>query len=246
MTGAIAEILSDCKPSVYLYGSTTLDDFKYGWSDIDILVLTQKVISDEQANELVFLRQKMAEEYQNNQYFRSFEGGMLSVSGFMDRTPDRVVYWGTSGQRITDFYVFDSFSMAELLENGILLFGDDVRGDFKYPAYESFHLDVEKHYNAIRRYAQITDRSLYSFGWLLDIARCIYTLRTGKIIAKTKAGEWSLENAICPVPTELKKALSVRKNPTEYLKDTVTFDYAETLGPAIQKFADVLEKELNK
>lgn len=246
MTDRITEILSDCEPSVYLYGSVTMDDFKYGWSDIDILVLTQKTITEKQAEELVRLRQKMAEECPDNLYFCLFEGGMLSVSGFMNKTPDRVVYWGTSGQRITDSYTFDSFSMAELLENGILLFGNDIRCGLEYPAYESLRFDVERHYNAIRRYAQTTDRSLYSFGWLLDIARCIYTLRTGKIIAKTKAGEWALKNGICPVSSELEKALSVRKNPTEYLKDVATFDYAETLGPAIQKFADVLEKELNK
>ncbi len=35
----------------------------------------------------------------------------------------RMVYWGTSGQRITDSYKMDSFSMTELLDSGILLYG---------------------------------------------------------------------------------------------------------------------------
>ena len=38
MTNEIASILSCNKPTVYLYGSVVLDDFKIGWSDIDILV----------------------------------------------------------------------------------------------------------------------------------------------------------------------------------------------------------------
>ena len=57
MTTKIADVLSLNDPSVYIYGSYALDDFQYGWSDIDILVLTQKSISEQQANELVCLRQ---------------------------------------------------------------------------------------------------------------------------------------------------------------------------------------------
>lgn len=62
---------------------------------------------------------------------------------------------------------------------------------------------------------------------MLDIARCIYTLRTGKIIAKTEAAEWALENNICPDPTDLETALKVRKNSMEYKDDKAIFDYAE-------------------
>ena len=42
MTDEIVNILSANNPSVYLYGSVALDDFQFGWSDIDILVLTEK------------------------------------------------------------------------------------------------------------------------------------------------------------------------------------------------------------
>ncbi len=89
-------------------------------------------------------------------------------------------------------------------------------------------------------------RSFYSFGWMLDIARCIYTLRTGKIIAKTDAAEWALENNLCPDPDALRFALKVRRSPLEYKDDKETFDYAETLAEPIQRFADILEKELRK
>lgn len=77
---------------------------------------------------------------------------------------------------------------------------------------------------------------------MLDIARCIYTLRTGKIIAKTKAAEWALKNNLCPDSDALRYVLKVRRNPSEYKDDKQTFDYAETLAEPIQRFADVLEK----
>jgi predicted nucleotidyltransferase/GNAT superfamily N-acetyltransferase len=242
---SIINILSDCHPSIYLYGSMVLDDFKLGWSDIDILCLTETQISQAQADELVGLRQKLLQIEPDNIYYRSFEGGMLTISSFLGHTPDRVVYWGTSGQRITDNYCFDSFSMTELLENGILLYGDDVRSRMSMPTYEDLYLDIKRHYETIRRYARTTDRKNTSCGWLLDISRCIYTLRTGKIIAKTTSAEWALENKLCPDEVTLEKALEVRKNPLKYEKDEHISDYLETLGDKIQSYADVFEAELN-
>lgn len=171
---------------------------------------------------------------------------MLTRETFMSRYPDRVVYWGTSGEKITDTYVFDSFSMAELIESSTLLYGRDIRGQLKAPIYSDLYADVKRHYETIRMYVQKTDRNLYSFGWLLDIARCLYTLRTGKIIAKTAAADWALENNLCPVPNALKIAVKVRKAPLLYEADKQMLDYAETLGESIQRFADVLEKELEE
>ncbi|MDE7300012.1 MAG: GNAT family N-acetyltransferase [Lachnospiraceae bacterium] len=245
MTSAISEILTDNQPSVYLYGSSVLDDFRLGWSDIDILVLTRKRISQQQAMELVMLRQKLSEKEPENPYYRLFEGGMLTLSAFLSGESDCVVYWGTSGQRIADTYLFDSFCLAELLQSGKLLHGTELRSQLAMPVYADFYADVKKYYESIRQHAQKTDRSFYSFGWLLDIAREIYTLRSGAVISKTDAAQWALDNKLCPVPDALETALRVRKNPMAYRSDSEIFNYAETLGPEIQRFADVLEKELN-
>lgn len=245
MVREISNILADRNPSVYLYGSSVLNDFRLGWSDIDILVLTEKPIAETQAKALVNLRQTMLAKEPGNPYYRSFEGGMLTLDAFLSQKPDRVVYWGTSGERITDRYKFDSFGMAELIESSVLLYGADLRKELKPPAFHELYADVTRHYETIRKYAQSTGRSFYSFGWMLDIARCIYTLRTGKIIAKTEAAEWALENRLCPDPNVLEFTLKVRRNPLEYTDDK-TLDYAETLGEQIQRFADILERELKK
>lgn len=244
MIHEISSILSDCEPSIYLYGSSVLDDFRLGWSDIDILVLTNRQISEKQAQKLVNLRQAMLEKEPGNPYYRSFEGGMLTLAAFLSKSSDRVVYWGTSGERITDTYMFDSFGMAELIESGILLYGRDVRSQLSAPDVSDLYADIKHHYETIRKYVQKTEPSLYSFGWMLDIARCLYTLRTGKIIAKTAAAEWALENNLCPVPDVLKTALQVRKAPLEYKNHKQTLDYAESLADPIQGFADILEDEL--
>jgi len=244
MVYEISKVLSDCSPSIYLYGSSVLNDFRLGWSDIDILVLTEKQMSGAQAELLAGLRQAMLEKEPENLYYRSFEGGMLTLGSFLFKIPDRVVYWGTSGERITDSYSLDSFGMAELVESSVLLYGKDIREKLKYPEFIELYADVKHHYETIRKYAQSTGRNFYSFGWLLDIARCMCTLRTGKIIAKTEAAEWALENDLCPNRDAFETALEVRRNPLKYKEDKAMLDCAEILGGPIQRFADVLEKEL--
>ena len=244
MTDEIVNILSANNPSVYLYGSVALDDYQFGWSDIDILVLTEKQISPDRAERLVHLRRELTEQEPENLYYRLFEGGMLRLSAFLADTPDTVVYWGTSGERITDHYNCDSFCKLNLLDDGILLFGDDIRGQISRPSFEELRTDIQRHYKTIREYGGKTGKSLYSFGWLLDISRCIYTLRTGKIIAKTKAGEWALKKYLCPVPEALETAVLVRKGPLRFERDEELQQYTENLGNAIQAYADVLEKEL--
>ena len=244
MVRAICCILSDCEPSIYMYGSSALNDFQLGWSDIDILVLTDRQITENQAKMLVGLRQAMLEREPGNPYYRCFEGGMLTLDAFLHKGTDRVVYWGTSGERITDSYLFDSFCMTELIESSVLLFGKDIRPQLKVPTFDDLYADVRHHYETIRKYARKTGRSFYSFGWMLDIARCIYTLHTGRIIAKTEAGEWALENNLCPDTVALRIVLKVRRNPLDYKDNIQILDYAETLAEPIQRFADVLEKEL--
>lgn len=244
ITLRIAEILKSNNPSVYLYGSAVLDDFQFGWSDIDILVLTEQKISEAQAQELVKLRQTMFAEHPGNRFFRLFEGGMLTADTFRSGAADTVVYWGTSGERIDDHYTFDSFCMTELLENGVLLYGEDVRSGLPHPGYDELKENVWQHYETIRKYAGSSGRSLYTYGWLLDISRCIYTLRTGKIIAKTSAGEWALKGKVCPCEALLSKAVEIRKSPLLYKNDREIFDRAETINDDIQRYADVLEQEL--
>lgn len=243
MKKRIVDVLDPCIPSIYIYGSVVLDDFKPGWSDIDLLILTKKPILEEQANKLVRLRQIMLEDEPGNPYYRAFEGGMLPLNSFLSGKADRVVYWGTGGEKITDKYDFNAFCMSELIDNGVLIYGNDIRNRLSHPTFDDLKSDVQKHYEAIRRYAPKTGRSLYAYGWLLDISRCIYTLRTGKLISKTAAGEWALQEALCPCADILVKAVEIRNEPNRYKKEERVFDHAELLFH-IQRYADVLENEL--
>lgn len=245
MKNSIVNILSNNKPSIYLYGSIVLEDFRTGWSDIDILCLTEIKISDTQGRQLLNLREELLSKYRSNLYFRSFEGDFLTLDAFINDISDTVVYWGTSGQRIIDKYCFDPFSMIGLIEHGYLLYGNEVRDKFVYPTKEEIIQAIIKHYETIRKFAVTTERSVYSAGWLLDISRCIYTLKTGKIISKTEAGRWALDNDLVPDINIMEKVINVREEPNRYKNDNEVMNWLETLGNYVQRFADVLEKEIS-
>ncbi|MCL2378947.1 MAG: DUF4111 domain-containing protein [Defluviitaleaceae bacterium] len=234
MIDEIALILVENVQSVYCFGSVVLGDFKLGWSDIDIVVLTKNEIEEVQADTLVGLRQKMLERYPGNPYFRLFEGGMLSEDAFLNGKNEPAVYWGTSGQRITNNYKLDSFAMAELLDSGILLYGNDIRTKMTYPPYSQMRDDIANHVQAARQHGT-------EVSWLLDIARGIYTLQTGKIISKTYAGEWALENGLCPDVDAMRKAIEIRKEPQKYSKNE-----RDTKNTVIQQFADAAIEEFSK
>ena len=240
MAVSIFNILESVQPSIYLYGSVTAEDFRPGWSDIDLLVLTQEPITATQADLLLTLRQQLAQRDPDTPYYRAFEGGMLDLGSFLTNESTRVVYWGTTGERIKERHDFSAFDRASLLQNGQLLLGKDVRRHFEMPEYPEIATAVISHAVSIRQHGKGA-RSLYAYGWLLDIARCMYTLVNGRLTTKTTAAQWALDEHLCPCPAELSMALTVRRQP-ELIKDEQVLAYAEGLTEAIQSFLNLLEK----
>lgn len=246
MASEISARLEGNLRSLWLYGSVCLGDFRLGWSDIDFIAFTNGVITEERAESLLMLRQELSQKHPENPYFRLFEGVIVNFNEYRRGEFKRLVYWGTSGQRITDRCDIDPFSRYELASFGRCVFGSESENPFSMPDRGEIQDAVKRHYDGIRRYAVQTDERLYSCGWLLDIARCIYTLRSGKVISKTAAGEWALENHAFEDAAPLKRALEIRKSPLEYKDDARVKAWLAGLGGTVQEYADALEKELEK
>ncbi|MDO4944374.1 MAG: nucleotidyltransferase domain-containing protein [Ruminococcus sp.] len=238
----ILSVLWNADPSIYLYGSVTDNDFRIGWSDIDFICLTKAPLEDVQAEKLLTLR----EHQPDNPYFRLFEGVFISQGGFFEHRKEKVVYWGTGKSKIIDSFTPDCFCRYQLAENAILLFGDDLRDFFEVPKFSELRQGVAAHLETIRKHAVTTGRSIYSYGWLLDIARGLYVLKNGVVVSKTAAGEWALENGLCPDMQALATAVSIRNNPKLFNDNPVLQDYSERLGDSVQLFADVLEDKLTE
>ena len=246
MTAVIDEALGHSLHSLWLYGSVVLDDFRLGWSDIDCIAFANETIQEDQAQKLLTLRQDLSARFPEDPYYRCFEGVIVSLPEYRAGQYSRLVYWGTSGQRVTARWGLDVFSRLELARYGRLAYGAREEGLFLTPARAELVEGVRKHYEGIRRCAVQTDESLYSCGWLLDIARCLYTLQQGNVIGKTRAGEWALREHLFPEEEALQTALLIRKDPLAYKDRPEVKAWLRSLGPTVQRYADVLDKELEK
>ena len=245
MTDKIVSIMDGKVNSIWIYGSIVLNDFQLGWSDIDFIALTENEITEKQARDLLMLRQSMLNDEPDNQYYRSFEGIIANINEYFTGNYTRLVYWGTSGQRITDSYSRDVFSLFQLSRYGRIVYGNADRSIFREPPRQEIVGAIKGHYETIRKYAQKTDERLYSCGWLLDIARCIYSLRYNDVISKTQAGIWALNEKLFEDEKPLQKALEIRKNPIASKNSEEIKTWLRELGPVVQQYADVLDKELS-
>ena len=241
---AIVSVMDGKVRGIWLYGSAVLDDFRPGWSDIDFVALTDGPIGASQADRLLTLRQTLSAAEPGNPFYRAFEGIIADADEYREKAFTRLVYWGTSGQRITDRYEQDAFSALSLARYGRAVYGEDDRRLFPAPEASEITAAVRAHCEAIRKYARQTDERLYSCGWLLDIARCMYTLETGDIIAKTQAGVWALEKRLFPDEDRLAGAVEVRRHPLLYRDREDVRQWLKGLGPTVQRYADVLEAAL--
>ncbi len=244
VSDAIASVMDGRIHGIWLYGSVVLGDFRPGWSDIDIIALTRGNISEAQSGHLLTLRQSLLKAEPGNPFYRSFEGVIADIDEYRKKAYTRLIYWGTSGQRVTDRYEQDAFSAFELAKYGRSVVGNDDRGIFKAPERPEMIAAVRSHCETIRKYAQQTDERLYSCGWLLDIARCLYTLKYNDVISKTRAGMWALRNHIFPDEQPLEKAVEIRSDPQLYKDRADVKQWLRQLGPVVQRYADVLEAAL--
>ena len=64
------------------------------------------------------------------------------------------------------------------------------------------------------------------------------------MIAKTKAGAWALKEHIFPDEAPLQKTLEIRRHPLQYKDRQEVRAWLSGLGPTVQRYADVLEREL--
>ena len=176
---SLQDRLGDNFLSLYLYGSAAMDDFRPGWSDLDLLCLTRAPLSPAQADALLPLRQSLAAENPAVPFLRCAEGAVLSLAECRDSRCVRAVVWGSRGERLSNGWSPDAFTLLSLHQCGRLLAGKEVRASL-----------------------------------------------------------------LCPDADALRHALTLRRNPAlARLPEEQVF--LAGLGPAIQRFADILEDALS-
>lgn len=189
MSDEICDVLRKREPSVYLKGSIVLGDYKKGHSDIDILCVTKERIEKNEAEELLCLRQRLSSRNRKYDYMRVFEGAFIPLDALIDGESERVVYWGKKGARITDRYVMSALSTIELLDSGVLISGKEIRDRIKRPSLEEIKNDAGLYVKGVLRNIRWERSEEKLSERMLEMARCLCTLETGRVLSKTKAAE---------------------------------------------------------
>lgn len=128
----LEEVLGEGNFHFLLLGSAAMNAFNYGYSDIDIIVLTKDSLSDVLIDKLLYFRQELVKKY-DDEYFRLLEGIIVKKSDFLIDKNSLTVYWGTSGERIKTDIPHMSFDILSILDYGILMYGDDFRTKMSRP-----------------------------------------------------------------------------------------------------------------
>lgn len=213
LSGLLPQIIGEILVGIYLTGSAVTDDWDPDVSDIDLFVVTTTPIVGHVMDELRQAHQYVAEHYRwgsrlEVQY--AFQGQLLP-SGIVGNAPS----WdSTSG-----FQVGPSVAAADDIL-GVREFGVAIAGprpSLVFPPVSLVQLEraMLEYLNDLltrdTRRPKASDQEYAS--WILNIARCLYSLSAGKLCTKRTAAYWLLQEDPRTGPI-LKTALRAWKGDT--------------------------------
>lgn len=159
-------------------------------------------------------------------------------------TEGNVVYWGTRSEKRAGHVSLSPFSQLILKENGILIFGEDIRHKLDEPGKEELLDEIRKGIKTIREYGRETSSSILSVEWLLMSARMILWLIEQRLVSKSEAAKWACENCKGDWRFLLPQAANLRKNP-ELAHLPENKRWLESLVGPSQQACDELEHVLS-
>jgi predicted nucleotidyltransferase len=203
---------------MYLFGSLANGDFDQ-YSDIDVLFVTQKEISEAAFAALSEMHKRLNQlnspwgiqlevSYIPQAALRHFDRANI-IHPHMDRGNYEALHMMAHE---TDWIV----QRHLLRENGIVISGPDLKtlidpiapGELQRAVSDVLPLWVDP---ILARPAKIKARGYQSFC-VLSLCRMLYTLRTGQVLSKPRAAEWAMQNLDARWKPLIQRAIVGRQN----------------------------------
>ena len=194
MKHGVKRLLTDNFIGIYLHGSLALGDFNYETSDIDFLVVTEKMLSNDEFSSLEAFHSELRKEYPN--FGKRLEGSYIPKDMLREKDPPNHPRPYLNGEK----FVWAEYGHEWILERyvlrnyGIILEG--VSPVELIPQIESAELKRAT-INLLCNYwkSMINDVKLsdaeYQVYAVLTMCRVLYTLEYGEIVSKPKAAAWT-------------------------------------------------------
>ena len=234
----INSLLKNNLKALYVYGSAVYDDLHMGYSDLDFLAIISDELNEEISSKLREYRHII--KTSNNPYYKMLEGEFISYKALTNPIESNSISWGGSGERLNSNYEISGFSLKGLIDNGVLVYGEDIKKQLPYPTDEIILAQIDNLINTIRIHAVSTSDDVHSVDWLFLICQSIYWLKTKEITCKTKATQWVIDKCNFDFNSTLLRALSLRHTP-ELVNQADIKQWLLNLGNIIQKACNILD-----
>ncbi len=221
--------ISDIEPNflegVYLTGSIAMNDFYAGKSDIDFLVLCKTLPEKRTAARLHRVHQTIARHYSKP----NMSGSYLAADSLLTAKPEdiKVLSFHQGAMRYGTFEMA-AVSLSELKSHAITILGpkaETLKTNIE-PAYLTgfLYTNINSYWAKwIKRHSSWFNRKLllllfprFTEWSVLGVARQLCTLHTGKIVSKTEAGLYCLQQLPDKFHPIIREAIKIRKDNRTY------------------------------
>lgn len=185
----LKKIFKDKLYSFLIYGSVVLNDFTVGKGDIDFMVVLNDDINEFEINKIISLHENLR-NYKLGILGKQLEGSYYTKQMFIDRNRNHQGYYvGTSrkGWRVVNNINVNCFDKLNIIDNGMILYGADIRNLIQSPSINDLKLlfinELENRINFLKTYK--------STSFLIDTVyltlRGVSICELGKLVSKSES-----------------------------------------------------------
>lgn len=198
---AIHEALADNLVGVYLRGSIALGGFDLETSDVDLMVVTERAVSESEFAKLADLHDRVPPKV--NKFGRSYEVSYIDRGSLRRFTQDERVHptvgadWPFARSEHPDNFVVERWVTRE---HGVVLHGPNPKTLIEPISPDDLRVAIRSEFARHMVWVSANDPP----GWLATryyqafaietICRGLYTLETGNIATKRQAVDWAIKS----------------------------------------------------
>jgi hypothetical protein len=221
---AVTGIHGDLVKGIYLTGSLALDDYQSGKSDLDFVVLCDDIPAIRGIEMTRQVHTSLAREFPAVKL-----NGVYITEKHLDVHHRSAVLLFQEGKLTVSDFEMAPVTLLELKTEAITLSGTPASqlriglaqkdvNDFLHRNINSYWKGWINQHSSMARKKMLLALFPRLTEWvLLGVARQLYTLRTGKIISKTGAGYYCIEQLPSEFHGVLKCAIDARTDPKKHL-----------------------------
>ncbi len=229
----VREAVRDNLVAIYVTGSLLMGDFEAASSDVDFLVVTRHALSVEEVGRVALAHARLAGE---GYWGVRLEGGYAPQ--------DALRSWGIVGHivavepgigvPVVGPSDYSADNMLVIRDHSLTLHGPDPRDVLPPVSRDVLTAALHEYLGELVAAPGTSEPSTTEVAsWVLNIARCLYGMQTGRPCAKSEAATWlaGADPALAPI---LSTALAVRSGVADASAgDTLRAGFA-ALGEAAQ------------